>query len=79
MISMRGQTIMRITGIIFWVIAIIILMATYGVFAKPILENELNKGFFSGETVYHTSSLVFSILFLTLGTFLIVYPFKKKK
>jgi len=79
MIIMYGQTAMRLTGIILWILAIIILMATYGVLAKPMLESELSKGFFEKKSIYYDVSLVLSVLFLTIGTFLIVYPFKKSK
>ncbi len=74
---MYDQTVMRIAGIILWILAIIILMASYGVLAKPMLETELARGFFEREPIYYNSSFVLSILLLTLGTFLIVYTFKK--
>ena len=76
---MDGQTIMRLAGIVLWVLAVLILMATYGVLAKPMLETELTKGFFERESIYYSGSLVLSILFLTIGTFLIAYPLKKSK
>ncbi|NIO45115.1 MAG: hypothetical protein GTN36_06230 [Candidatus Aenigmarchaeota archaeon] len=76
---MDGQTIMRLVGIVLWIAAVLILMATYSVLAKPTLETELSKGFFEVESMYYSGSLVLSILFLTIGTFLIVYPFKKLK
>jgi hypothetical protein len=74
---MFGQTAIRIIGLIFWILAIIIIMATYGVLAKPLLETELSKGLFGKESFYNIS-IVLSVLFLTVGTFLITYPFKKK-
>jgi len=76
---MDGKTAMRLAGIILWLLAIIILMATYGILAKPMLESELSKGLFEKKPIYYDGSLVLSILFLTIGTFLIVYPFKKSK
>jgi len=76
-ISIRGQTIFRIIGVIFWVIAIIILMATYGIFAKPSLEKELSKGLFNETSTYYNGCMILGILLLTIGTFLIIYPFKK--
>ncbi len=79
MIIMDGQTIMKLVGIILWVLAVLILMATYGFLAKPMLEAELTKGFFERESIYYGGSLVLSVLFLTIGTFLIVYPLKKRK
>ena len=77
MISIGGQTIYRIIGVIFWIAAIIILMATYGVFAKPSLENYLSKGLFNESSTSYNSYLISSILLLAAGTFLIIYPFKK--
>lgn len=74
---MYGQATMRIIGIIFWVAAIIIIMATYGVLAKPSLETVLRKGSLERGSIYYSGSLILGILFLTMGTFLIVYPFKK--
>jgi len=74
---MFDQTVMRIAGIILWILAILILMASYGVLAKPFLETELTRSFFERQSIYYSGSLVLSVLLLTLGTFLIVYPFKK--
>jgi len=76
---MNGQKFIRLLGVVFWILAILIFMATYGVLAKPLLVSELNKGFFERESMYHDVSFVLSILLLTTGTFLIVYPFKKSK
>lgn len=76
---MDGQSLMRIIGLVFWVLAIVIIMATYGVLAKPLLETELTKGFLGKESTLYGTSLVLSILFLTIGTFLMVYPLKKSK
>ena len=77
MISIDGQTVYRIIGVIFWMIAIIILMATYGIFAKPSLEKDLSKGAFYESLTSYNVYFVSSILLLTAGTFLIIYPFKK--
>ena len=74
---MHGQTAFKILGIVFWIIAIVIIMATYGVLGKPLLESGLSKGLFEGEYKYSDSYFVLSVLLLTMGTFLIVYPFKK--
>jgi len=77
MINMRGQAFTRVLGVLFWIIAVIILMATYGVLAKPTLERELNKGFFEIPKAYHNNALTLSVMLLTIGTFFIIYPFKK--
>lgn len=77
MISTHGQTFFKIIGIVFWFIAIIILMATYGIFAKPSLESYLSRGAFYETLTSYNVYLVSSILLLTAGTFLIIYPFKK--
>lgn len=69
--------IYRVIGVIFWVIAVILLMATYGFFAKPSLEKELSKGLFNESSTYYNDYLIISILLLAAGTFLIIYPFKK--
>ena len=78
MIDMKGQATLRMIGIAFWIIAIIILMATYGVFAKPQLESQIKKGVLESDSIYYNGSLVFCILLLTMGTFLMIYPIKKK-
>ena len=77
MIRMHGQTYLKVIGIIFWVVAILLIMATYGVFGKPLLEQYLSKGFLERASSYYNSSPVLIILLLTIGTFLIIYPFKK--
>ena len=76
---MKAQSFTRVVGIIFWILAVLILMATYGVLAKPLLEEELGLGFFKRGSIYYSSSIVISILLLTIGTFLVVYPFRKPK
>lgn len=77
MINTHGQTVFKIIGVVLWVIAIIILMATYGIFAKPSLESNLSRGAFFESLTSYNVYLVSSILLLTAGTFLIIYPFKK--
>jgi hypothetical protein len=52
-------------------------MATYGIFAKPSLEKELSKGLFNETSTYYNGCMILGILLLTIGTFLIIYPFKK--
>jgi len=52
-------------------------MATYGIFAKPSLENDLNRGAFYEASTSYNGYIVSTILLLTAGTFLIIYPFKK--
>jgi hypothetical protein len=76
-ISTHGQTLFKILGVVLWVIAIIILMATYGILAKPSLESDLSRGAFYGSLTSYNVYLISSILLLTVGTFLIIYPFKK--
>jgi len=78
MTSMKGQTGLRIIGIVFWIIAIIILMATYGVFAKPQFESQIKKGSIESSSIFFNSSLILCILLLTVGTFLMIYPIKKQ-
>jgi len=79
MINMYSQTSMRLAGIILLILSIIILMSTYGVLAKPFLGSELIRSYIERESIYYGSSLILSVLLLTLGTFLTVFPFKETK
>jgi len=77
--GMDGQTLMRLIGIILWIFALLILLITYRVFALPVIGSNIIKGYFERESMFYSSSLALSVLLLAIGTFLIVYPFKKSR
>jgi len=79
---MLGQTFMKILGILFWVIAIIILMASYGILSKPVFATGISKGFIQisyEDFMLYNNSLVLSVFFLIIGMFLIFSSSRKKQ